>query len=50
MILRSEVHGAVALIKYQLAIKRFSNHRIKPVSPPPPPYSMRTLTRPFPQN
>lgn len=32
MILRSEVHGAVALIMHQLAIKRFSDHRVKPVS------------------
>lgn len=31
-ILRSEIHGAVALIMYQLARWRFANHRIKPVS------------------
>jgi hypothetical protein len=30
--LRSEVHGAVALIKYQLTSQRCSDHRIKPVS------------------
>lgn len=31
-ITRSEIHGAVALIMYQLARKRFNDHRIKPVS------------------
>lgn len=31
-ILRSEIHGAFFLITYQMAIKRFSDHRIKPVS------------------
>lgn len=30
--LRSEVHGAVALIKYQLARRHCTEHRIKPVS------------------
>lgn len=32
MLLRSEVHGAVALIKYQLARRCCTDHRIKPVS------------------
>lgn len=31
-ILRSEIHGAFYLITYQMVIKRFSDHRIKPVS------------------
>ncbi|KAI7775089.1 hypothetical protein LA080_007373 [Diaporthe eres] len=30
-ILRSEIHGAFFLITYQMVIKRFSDHRIKPV-------------------
>lgn len=32
-ILRSEVHGALALITYQLPKERFNNHHTKPVSP-----------------
>lgn len=31
-ILRSEIHGAFYLVTYQLAIKSFCDHRIKPVS------------------
>ncbi|KAG6364171.1 hypothetical protein INS49_005769 [Diaporthe citri] len=30
-ILRSEIHGAYYLVTYQMVIKRFCNHRIKPV-------------------
>lgn len=32
-ILRSEINGAFYLVTYQLAIKTFCDHRIKPVSP-----------------
>lgn len=34
MMLRSEIHGAFYLVTYQMVIKLFTGHRVKPVSCP----------------